>query len=475
MTFDHDLFVIGGGSGGVRAARIAASEYGARVALAEESRMGGTCVIRGCVPKKLMIFASQARAMTAEARGYGWTDASAGGFDWQGFRHKLDSELIRLEGAYTGGLVGANVDIHKQRARLHDAHTVELADGQRLTAKHILIAVGGRPQRPGIPGEELGLISDDLFLLDRLPGRVLVVGGGFIACEFATILQGLGCDTVLSYRGDAVLRGFDAEMRRHATEQLRMIGVDVRLGSTPARLDRDSDTDRGEADQGAVRATFQDGSAETFDAVMFATGRAPYTGDLGLEEIGVTLGRNGKIVVDEWSQTSVPSIFAVGDVTDRVNLTPVAIREGHSLADTEVGAQPRHVDHSLYGAAVYLRPHEVASVGLTEEEAAAKGVHDVYVASFRPMRSLFAGSDARAVMKLIVETASQKVVGCHIFGPEAGEMIQLVAIPLGMGATKAQFDAAIAVHPTLAEELVTMRKPSRHIGAAKSDKTVGSA
>ena len=466
MSFDYDLFVIGGGSGGVRAARIAASEYGARVGLAEESRMGGTCVIRGCVPKKLMIFASQAGAQAAEARGYGWQGADAGRFDWHAFRQKLDTELTRLEGAYTGGLVAADVAIHKSRARLTDAHTVELADGQRLSAKHILIAVGGRPVLPSIPGEELGLVSDDLFLLDELPGRVLVVGGGFIACEFATILQGLGCRTALAYRGDAVLRGFDGEMRRHATEQLRSLGIDVRLGSNPTRLDREG---------AGVRVTFADDSSEIFDAVMFATGRGAYTKGLGLEEAGVKLGRKGEIVVDGWSQSSVPSIYAVGDVTDRVNLTPIAIREGHSFADTVFGARPRKVDHGLVASAVYTRPHELASVGLTEEEAAARGPALVYVASFRPMRSLFAGSDARAVMKLIVDARDDKVLGCHIFCPEAGEMIQIVAIPMGMGATKADFDAAIAVHPTLAEELVTMRKPTRRVGDDNSDKADASA
>ncbi|HRM73361.1 MAG TPA: FAD-dependent oxidoreductase, partial [Paracoccus sp. (in: a-proteobacteria)] len=359
------------------------------------------------------------------------------------------------------------VQIHNQRARLHDAHTVELADGQRLTAKHILIAAGGRPQLPGIPGEELGMISDDLFTMEKLPGSVLVIGGSFIACEFATILNGLGARTTLAYRGDAVLRGFDGEMRRHATEQLRVVGIDLRLGVSPTRLDRDQD---------GIRASFDDGSSAVYEAVMFATGRSPYTTGLGLEEVGVKLGRKGEIVVDEWSQTSVPSIYAVGDVTDRVNLTPVAIREGHSFADTVFGANPRKVDHNLFGAAVYLRPHEVATIGVTEEQAEARETpSDVYVASFRPMRSLFAGSQARAVMKLIVDVETQKVLGCHIFGPEAGEMIQLVAIPMGMGATKAQFDAAIAVHPTLAEELVTMRKPSRRIGGEQSDKTRASA
>ncbi|KGJ06409.1 NADPH-glutathione reductase [Paracoccus halophilus] len=466
MNFDYDLFVIGGGSGGVRAARIAASEYGARVALAEEDRMGGTCVIRGCVPKKLMIFASQAGAMAAESRGYGWAEASAGGFDWPMFHAALMRELDRLEAAYTGGLDAAGVKIYRQRARIHDAHSVALADGRRVTAKHILIAVGGRPQLPGIPGQDLGMISDDLFTMEKLPGRVLVVGGGFIACEFATILNGLGSDTVLAYRGDAVLRGFDGEMRRHVTAQLDQIGVEVRLETNPARLDRDGD---------GIRVSFEDGATDRFDAVMFATGRAPYTQGLGLDEVGVRLGRKGEIVVDEWSQTSVPSIFAVGDVTNRVNLTPVAIREGHSFADTIFGARPRKVDHGLVASAVYTRPHELATIGLTEEQAAERGPADVYVASFRPMRSLFAGSEARAVMKLIVAAETDKVLGCHIFGPEAGEMIQMVAIPIGMGATKADFDAAMAVHPTLAEELVTMRKPSRRIGGEFAGKERGLA
>ena len=466
MTFDYDLFVIGGGSGGVRAARIAAGEHGARVGLAEESRMGGTCVIRGCVPKKLMIFASQAGAMAAESRGYGWPTASAGAFDWTMFRTRLDAELTRLEGAYTAGLIGAGVEIHHERARLVDPHTVELAGGRRLSARHILIAVGGRPQRPGIEGEELAMVSDDLFVMDRLPGRVLVVGGGFIACEFATILNGLGSRTTLAHRGDAVLRGFDAEMRALATAQLAAVGVDLRLERSPRRLAREGT---------GIRASFDDGSDDAFDAVILATGRAPHTAGLGLDQAGVRLGPRGEVLVDEWSQSSVPSIYAVGDVTNRVNLTPVAIREGHAFADTVFGARPRKVDHGLYGSAVYLRPHEVASIGLTEDEAARRGLHDVYVATFRPMRSLFAGSEARALMKLITEAATGRVVGCHIFGPEAGEMIQLVAIPMGMGATKADFDAAIAVHPTLAEELVTMRAPVRQIGTAGAAEAAATA
>ena len=458
MAFDYDLFVIGGGSGGVRAARIAAEEYGARVGLAEESRMGGTCVIRGCVPKKLMIFASQAGLMADEMRGYGWTDARAGGFDWQVFRQKLDAELTRLEVIYTAGLERAGVEIHHQRARLADHHTVELADGSRRTAKHILIAAGGRPALPGIPGQELGLVSDDLFLMEELPRRVLLVGGGFIACEFATILAGLGVETVQVYRGDAVLRGFDREARDLATLQLGAVGVDLRLGISPARLERSG---------GRIAAEFDDGSREEVDRVIFATGRAPYTAGLGLEKTGVRLARNGAVEVDEWSQTAVPSIFAVGDVTGRVNLTPVAIREGHSFVDTVFGGRPRKVRHDLVASAVYLRPHELGTIGLTEEQAMARGPVDVYATVFRPMRSMFAGSDARVMMKLLVEPDTDRVLGCHIFGPDAGEMIQLAAIPITMGATKADFDATMAVHPTAAEELVTMRRPlRRHAGDA---------
>ena len=452
MSFDFDLFVIGGGSGGVRAARIAAGEHGARVALAEESRMGGTCVIRGCVPKKLMIFASQADLMAEEMRGYGWEGAQAGRFDWPVFRSKLDAELTRLELIYTANLERSGVQIFHQRATIVDAHTVALADGTRKTAKHILIAVGGRPALPGIPGEELGLISDDLFLMKEQPRRVLLVGGGYIACEFATILSGLGVETVQVYRGDAVLRGFDQQARDMATVQLSEIGIDLRLNVTPTGLARAGDR---------IDVAFNDGSHEEFDAVIWATGRNPYNCGLGLENTGVHLRGNGAIAVDEWSQTSVPSIFAVGDVTDRVNLTPVAIREGHAFADTIFGGRARKVSHATIASAVYLRPHEVAQIGLTEEQACARGDVDVYATTFRPMRSMFAGSNAKVMMKLLVDPGTDVVLGCHIFGPDAGEMIQLAAIPITMGATKADFDATMAVHPTAAEELVTMRQPTR--------------
>lgn len=474
MTFDYDLFVIGGGSGGVRAARIAASQHGARVGLAEESRLGGTCVIRGCVPKKLMIYASKAPQAAEEARAYGW-DAQAGRFDWPTFRTKLHDELSRLEGIYQGGLETAGVDIHHQRARIRDPHSVELADGTVKTAAHILVAAGGRPTRPGIPGDDLAMISDDLFVMDRLPGKVLVVGGGFIACEFATILNGLGCDTTLTHRGDLVLRGFDHQGREMVTHQLEHAGITLRLEVQLQRLDRDGDGGEGGGKGGGVRATFGDGTTDRYDAVMLATGRHPYTAALGLEDAGVTLGKRGEIVVDKWSQTNVPSIFAVGDVTDRVNLTPVAIREGHAFADTIFGNHPRHVDHTLVASAVYTRPHELASVGLTEEEAAERGDIEVYAATFRPMRSLFAGSQLQALTKLIVCESTRKVLGCHIFAPEAGEMIQLAAVAIGMGATKEDFDLTVAVHPTLAEELVTMRLPVRRAGPSHKARDASAA
>ncbi|WP_299913298.1 glutathione-disulfide reductase [uncultured Paracoccus sp.] len=455
MIFDYDLFVIGGGSGGTRAARISAQEYGARVGIAEESRMGGTCVIRGCVPKKLMIYGSNVPAEIEEARGYGWQDAQVGDFNWPEFRDKLALELNRLEAAYTNGMVDAGIDVYKKRAHLIDQHTVELSDGARFTARYILIAVGGRPAMPGIKGEKLGLTSDQVFFLKRLPKKILLVGGGYIASEFATIFKGFGSETVMVYRGDQILRDFDREICSHVTKQFSDIGVDLRLCVTPTIIEKDGE---------GIRVTFSDGNIEAFDDVVFATGRKPYTSGLGLEEIGVKLGGNGQIIVDEWSQTSVSTIYAVGDVVDQVNLTPVAIRAGHNFADTIFGGVRKPCNFSQVASAVYLRPHELATIGLTEEVAAEQGQIDVYVSSFRPMRSLFSGSEARSVVKLLVDVKTDLVLGCHIFGPEAGEMMQMAAVAIGMKATKADFDRAIAIHPTVAEELVTMRKPTRRVG-----------
>ncbi|SIS49934.1 glutathione-disulfide reductase [Phaeovulum vinaykumarii] len=448
--FDVDLFVIGGGSGGVRAARIAAG-HGAKVALAEESRMGGTCVIRGCVPKKLMVFASGYPAAFEDAAHYGW-QVSAGDFDWGQFRARLGAELDRLEGLYRAGLVNAGVTVHDSRATLVDPHTVRLADGTELRARHILIATGGRPFVPDFPGREHVLVSDDIFNLERLPESVLIVGGGFIACEFACILQGLGVEVTQYYRGAQILRGFDDEARGHVAELMQEAGIRLHVGC---------DVEAIEPRDGGYLVRGRDGSERVFGAVLYATGRVPNTDGLGLEAAGITPGRRGEVPVDEWSQTVVPSIHAVGDVTDRIALTPVAIREGHAFADTLFGNMPRTVDHGLVAAAVFTQPCELGAVGLTEEAAREKGPIHVYQAAFRPMRQSFAGRSMRVMMKLVVCAQTDRVLGCHIVAPEAGEMIQLAAVAIGMGATKADFDRTCAVHPTMAEELVTMRNPVR--------------
>jgi glutathione reductase (NADPH) len=451
--FDFDLFVIGGGSGGVRAARIAAAEGRARVGLAEESRMGGTCVIRGCVPKKLMVFAAGFPAQIEDARAYGW-DVQAGGFDWPQFCRQLEAELARLEGAYRNTLAGAGVQVFDTRAAVTGAHQVQLADGRHISAKHILIATGGRPFVPDIPGADLAVTSNEMFHLPALPARALVVGGGYIACEFASLLAGLGVAVTLAYRGAQILRGFDDELRAVLADSLRARGIDLRLNADIAALSRQN---------GAIRAEMAAGDAVETDLVLYATGRLPNAAGLGLEALGVQIGPKGQIMVDDYSQTAVPSIFAVGDVTDRINLTPVAIREGHAFADTVFRGIPTKADHNLVASAVFTTP-ELASVGLTEQAAAERGRVDIYTANFRPMKTLFAGRQDRMVMKLVVDAASQRVLGCHILGDGAAEMIQLAAIAVKMGATKADFDATVAVHPTAAEELVTMRKPARSLG-----------
>ncbi|MFO1175373.1 MAG: glutathione-disulfide reductase [Paracoccaceae bacterium] len=450
MAFDYDLFVIGGGSGGVRAARIAAGEHGAKVALAESDRMGGTCVIRGCVPKKLMVFASSYRGAMADAAAYGWQVQPAA-FDWPAFRAKLDAELDRLEAAYRGGLKSAGVTVFDQRAVLADPHKVVLADGRKVTAKHILIATGARPSVPDAVARLGVMTSNDIFHLETLPRSVLIVGGGFIACEFACILTGMGVDVTQYYRGPQILRGFDDEARGLVADAMRAQGVKLLTETDVAELKP--------AEGGMwVRAT--SGEVRVFEKVVYATGRAPNTEGLGLEAAGVAVGARGEVPVDQWSQTRVPSIFAVGDVTDRINLTPVAIREGHAFADTVFGAKARPADHVLVPSAVFTQP-ELGTVGLTEEQARARGPVEIYATAFRPMQSAFAGRPDRVLMKLVVEPESRKVLGCHIVAPNAGEMIQLAAIAVKMGATKEEFDQTVAVHPTMAEELVTMRKPAR--------------
>ncbi|MFC3087802.1 glutathione-disulfide reductase [Tabrizicola soli] len=450
MAFDYDLFVIGGGSGGVRAARVASGEHGAKVGLAEESRMGGTCVIRGCVPKKLMVFASAFPETFEEARSYGW-DLGDALFDWSAFRARLEAELDRLEGAYRNTLQNAGVTIHDTRATLVDPHRVRLASGEEFSARHILVATGGWPFVPEIPGRELAITSNEMFHLDELPQRALVVGGGFIASEFACILHGLGVEVCQYYRGAQILRGFDDEARGHVATAMQARGIQIHCGTDVMRLEK---TPTG------IRAVATDGTEREFDLVLYATGRRPNTGDLGLEALGLTLGRHGEIPVDRFSQTAVPSVHAVGDVTGRINLTPVAIREGHAFADTIFGGRATAFDHELVASAVFTQP-ELGSVGLTEEAAREQEPVEVYATAFRPMKTAFAGKPDRVLMKLIVSQASRKVLGCHIVAPEAGEMIQLAAIAIRMGATKEDFDRTCAVHPTMSEELVTMRKPTR--------------
>ena len=449
MEFDYDLFVIGGGSGGVRAGRVAARE-GAKVALAEEDRYGGTCVIRGCVPKKLMVFASEFAHAAEDAQAYGW-DIQPGAFDWDVFRGKLYAELDRLENVYRNILGNNGVETFDQRAKVADAHTVELADGTRKTAKHILLAVGGRPTKLDVPGAELAITSNDIFHLDKLPENILIVGGGYIASEFAGILNGLGVKTTQFYRGAQILRGFDDETRNLVASEMIEKGIDLQVNTNVVSLEKDGDK---------VKVLDTNGTTTTFDKVMFATGRAPNTDGLGLTEVGVEIGRKGEVVVDDYSQTAVPSIYAVGDVTDRVNLTPVAIREGMAFVETVFKGNPTKPDHELIPTAIFTQP-EIGTVGLSEEEARAQEPIEVYSTSFKPMQQSFAGRSEKVLMKLVVSQKSRKVLGCHIVAPGAGEMIQLAGIAVKMGATKEDFDRTVAVHPTMSEEIVTMKSPVR--------------
>lgn len=450
MAFDYDLFVIGGGSGGVRAARVAAQDTGAKVALAEEDRYGGTCVIRGCVPKKLMVFASGYAGLANEAQAYGW-DVSNNGFDWKAFQTKMHAELDRLEGIYRNLLKNAGVETFDSRARIADPHTIELADGTRKTANHILIAVGGRPVKPQIEGAEHAITSNEIFHLEELPKSMLIVGGGYIASEFAGVMNGMGVETTQFYRGDQILRGFDNEARTVVADEMVVKGVKLELNTNVAEMRR-------EGTGFWVKDT--NGIERTFDQVMFATGRVPNSDDLGLEDVGVALGSKGEIVVDDYSQTGVPSIYAVGDVTDRANLTPVAIREGMAFVETVFKGNPTKPDHELIPTAIFTQP-EMGTVGLSEEDAKALGPIEVYSASFKPMQQSFAGRAEKVLMKLIVSSENRKVLGCHIVAPGAGELIQLAGIAVKMGATKEDFDCTVAVHPTMSEELVTMKTPTR--------------
>jgi glutathione reductase (NADPH) len=446
--YDVDLFVIGGGSGGVRAARIAA-EHGARVMVAEEYRLGGTCVIRGCVPKKLLVYASRFRGEFEDAAGYGWTVLQTS-FDWATLIANKDREIARLEAAYGATLNKAGVKVAKSRAVLVDPHTVQLASGERVRAAYVLIATGGTPSYGDpIPGIENAISSNEAFHLPELPRSVLVQGGGYIAVEFAGIFAGLGSHVTLVYRGGNILRGFDDDVRQHLRVELEAHGIKVLTGCKVAAIENAG---------GHYSVQLSSGNCIAADSVMFATGRYPNVSKLGLAEAGVETAKDGSIAVDDYSRTTAPNIYAVGDVTNRINLTPVAIREGHAFADTVFGGMATAVDHTNVPTAVFSEP-EVGTVGLTETQARARLARtDIYKAVFKPLKATLSGRDTTVLMKVVVDGLSDRVVGCHVVGEGAAEMAQVAAIAVRMGIKKADFDATIALHPTAAEELVTMRK-----------------
>ncbi len=445
-SHDYDLFVIGGGSGGVRAARISGG-HGARVACAEEYRYGGTCVIRGCIPKKLLIYAAHFRHDIEDAASYGWTIPEPS-FDWPALIAAKDKEIDRLNGIYERLLAGADVTAYHARATLLDRHTVAVG-GDQVTADKILVACGGSPTLPPIPGIEHAITSNEALELERLPERVVIVGGGYIAVEFANIFHGLGARVTELYRGEQILRGFDDDIRHALAEEIGKQGIDLRVGTNVTAIEKAAD---------GLRLTLTDGSELACDEVMYATGRHPNTAGLGLEEAGVTLARNGAVEVDEWSRASADNIFAIGDVTDRINLTPVAIMEGHAFADTEFGGRPRKPDHRDVASAVFSQP-PIGTVGLTEAEARERhGPVDIYRARFRPLKHTLTGREETTLVKLIVEPAGDRVIGVHMMGADAPEIVQLAGVALKCGATKAQFDATVGIHPTAAEEFVTLRE-----------------
>jgi glutathione reductase (NADPH) len=445
--YDFDLFTVGGGSGGVRASRVAAV-YGARVAIAESDRFGGTCVNAGCIPKKLFSYAAHFRGDFADAAGYGWSLAEPR-FDWRTLVTNKDKEIARLNGVYERLLATAGVEILRGRAVLRDPHTVEVA-GRTWSAKHILVATGSRPQIPDIPGKTLGITSNEVFHLERLPPRAVVVGGSYIAVEFASIFNGLGVHTTLAYRRHRLLREFDAELGTRLGAEIQNKGVMVHFGAEPAAIAKQPD--------GILEVTYGDGQHARAELVLFATGRVPNTKGLGLEAAGVKLGPIGEVLVDAYSKSSVDSIHAVGDVTNRINLTPVATAEGMALARTLFRGEPTALDYDNVPTAVFADPN-LASVGLSEEQARERlGAVEIFKTSFRSLKHSLVESEERIFMKLVVDAASQKVVGAHMIGPDAGEIIQGVAIAVKLGATKAQFDATIGIHPTAAEELVTLRE-----------------
>ncbi len=451
MEYDYDLYVIGAGSGGVRASRMAAS-YGARVAVAESTYLGGTCVNVGCVPKKLFVYGSHFHEDFDDAAAYGW-QVRAEGFDWPTLRDNKTAEIERLNGIYGNLLGGAGVDLHEGRARLVDAHTVAIND-TTYTAKYILVATGSWPTVPEFPGREHVITSNEAFYLDTFPERVVVVGGGYIAVEFAGIFAGLGADTTLVYRGPLFLRGFDDSVREVVRDELAKKGIQLRFETTVERVDLDGDT--------RVLA-LSDGETLHADTVLYATGRHPNTTDLGLEEAGVALGDAREILVDEDYRSNVENIYAIGDVTDRMQLTPVAIEEGMCIANNLFTDRPtRRLDYRNVATAVFCQPN-IGTVGLTEAQAVAEhpGGLDIYESSFKPMKHTLTGRDEKTYMKMIVRRSDDVVLGIHMVGPDAGEIIQGMAVAMVAGATKAQFDATVGIHPTAAEELVTLREVSR--------------
>jgi glutathione reductase (NADPH) len=444
--YDLDLFVLGAGSGGVRAARVAAS-YGARVAVAEERYLGGTCVNVGCIPKKLLVYASEVGGDCEDAAGFGWRIGTRE-FDWRTLIANKDSEIARLNGIYRRLLEGSGVKIIEQHATIVDPHTVAIG-GARYSTAHILIATGSWPTVPELPGAQHAITSNEAFHLERLPERVIIVGGGYIGVEFAGIFHGLGARVTQLYHGKLFLRGFDDDARRAVADEMIRHGVDLRF---------EADVTRIEKIDGGIRATLKDGSTLEADAIMYATGRHPYTRGLGLEQAGIALAADGSVIVDEYSRSSVPNIYAIGDCTNRIMLTPVAIAEGRAFAETVFNNNPMKIDYEGVPSCVFSHP-PLGAVGLTETQGRERyGAIDIYRSGFRPLKHTLSGRDERAMMKLVVDSAGGRVLGCHMVGPEAGEIIQGFAVAIKCGATKAQFDATIAIHPTAAEEFVTMRE-----------------
>ena len=455
--FDFDLLVIGAGSGGVRAARMAAKHEGVRVAIAEWQALGGTCVNVGCIPKKLYSYAAHYGESFEDLHGFGWELHAQPTFDWQRLKDNRAAEIARLNGVYLRLLEGAGVQLLRGWARLVDAHTVEVraADGttSRRHARHILVATGSKPQVPDFPGCDLAIVSDDIFDLEPFPKRLLIVGGGYIGCEFASIFNGLGSQVTQLYRGEQVLRGFDDEVRNFVADEMRKNGVDLRVRTDVEKLSRQAN---------CIEVLLKDGQRVEVDAVLYATGREPNVGRLGLADVGVAQDDGGAIKVDDEYRTSVPSIHALGDVIDRLQLTPTALGEAMTLADHLFGSGTREMSYEFVPTAVFTHPN-IGTVGATEEQARKKyGAITVYRTDFKPLRHTLSGSEERTLMKLIVEDKTDRVVGLHMVGDDAGEVVQGFAVALKAGATKAVFDSTIGIHPTSAEEFVTMREPTRH-------------